>query len=474
MAERCFHKAKVAGSIPASGTTIMDSVKKIAIIGFGDEGRSLLAFLKKTPAWKKADMCVLDRNPSMARGAKAYGVPSRTGEKYLAGLHDFDLVFRSPGVPFSTPEIQKALKAGVAVSSQTKLFFEEIFIFRKKTGGSKPVIIGVTGSKGKGTTSTLIYQMLRNAKYKVVLAGNIGKPMIESLVAVKKADYVVLELSSFQLQDLHISPDIAVVLDIFPDHLDVHKTLAEYHAAKANIGKFQKKSDRIFFFATNAKSAHIAGKSPAKKHPVTPRQDNLRKNFDMASAVAKTCGVSNTVIERTIKGFVGLEHRLELVRKIKSISFYNDSAGTNPVATAAAILSFKEPIVLIAGGKDKGFSYAPLSAALKKSSVGYVVLFGENREKIAHEIRGSRRHVAFADSLASALQEAYARAKELAAQKESAIVIFSPGAASFDMFKNYKDRGEKYKKAVNALPVKEESSTAARSLGARRVHSLKT
>ena len=275
--------------------------------------------------------------------------------------------------------------------------------------------------------------------------------MIEALATAKRADYVVLELSSFQLQDMDVSPDIAVVVDIFPDHLDSHKDTREYYTAKANIGRFQKKSGRIFFYATNTLSTRIAAKSPARKHGITPKKNNLRKNFEMAAAVARTCGCSNTIIERTIKKFTGLEHRLELVKKIRSITFYNDSAGTNPVATAAAILSFKEPIVLIAGGKDKGFSYAPLGVALKKSTVQHVVLFGENREKIAHDIQTAKRTVTMVNTLKDAITIAFARAKELAAQKESAVIVFSPAAASFDMFANYRERGLMYKKTVNAL-----------------------
>lgn len=423
----------------------------IAVLGFGSEGRTLLTFLKKSPRYKKAVITVLDRSEALAPELKKLGVPYRLGIGYLKDVASFDIIFRSPGIPYLTPEIQQAVKKGVKVSSQTKLFFEELYGARLAAKSAKPAVIGVTGTKGKGTTSTLIFQMLKNAKYKAVLAGNMGKPMIESLAAAKKADYVVLELSSFQLHDMEVSPDIAVVLDIFPDHLDAHKDLREYYDAKANIGRFQKKSGRIFFYATNAGSVRIAAKSPARKHGITPKQDNLRKNFEMAAAVARTCGCSGSVIEKTVKKFTGIEHRLELVKKIKSITFYNDSAGTNPVATAAAILSFKEPVVLIAGGKDKGLSYAALATALRKSSVELVVLFGENREKIAHEIKAVKRTVVMASDLKDALKTAFARAKELAAQKESAVIVFSPAAASFDMFTSYKERGEIYKKTVNAL-----------------------
>ncbi len=434
-----------------SNRTAATHMENIAILGFGSEGRTLLTFLQKSPRYKKAVITVLDRNEALAPELKKLKVPYRLGVGYLHDLASFDVVFRSPGIPYLTPEIQKALKKGVKISSQTKLFFEELYAARLSAKSAKPTVIGVTGTKGKGTTSALIFQMLKNAKYKAVLAGNMGKPMIESLAVAKRADYVVLELSSFQLHDMAVSPDIAVVLDIFPDHLDAHKDLREYYDAKANIGRFQKKSGRIFFYATNAGSVRIAAKSPARKHGITPKQDNLRKNFEMASAVARTCGCSGTVIEKTVKKFTGIEHRLELVKKIKSITFYNDSAGTNPVATAAAILSFKEPIVLIAGGKDKGLSYAALSAALKKSAVELVVLFGENRAKIAHEVQSAKRTIVMANTLKDALKIAFDRAKELASQKESAVIVFSPAAASFDMFKSYKERGEIYKKTVNAL-----------------------
>ncbi len=429
----------------------MFRVMNIAILGFGSEGRTLLSFFRKSPRYKKAVITVLDKNEALAPELAKLKVASKLGLNYLKSLAAFDAVFRSPGIPYLLPEIQAAIKKGVTVSSQTKLFFEELAAAKRAAKSAKPIVIGVTGTKGKGTTSTLIFQMLKNAKYKAVLAGNMGKPMIESLAAAKRAEYVVLELSSFQLQDMQVSPDIAVIVDIFPDHLDAHKDLREYYDAKANIGRFQKKSGRIFFYATNAGSARIAGKSPARKHGVTPKQDNLRKNFEMAAAVARTCGCSGSVIEKTVKQFTGLEHRLELVKKIRSIAFYNDSAGTNPIATSAAILSFKEPIVLIAGGKDKGLSYASLSAALKKSTVQHVVLFGENREKIAKEIKPAKRTVTMANDLKDALKTAFARAKELAAQKESAVIVFSPAAASFDMFTNYKQRGEIYKKTVNAL-----------------------
>lgn len=428
---------------------------KIAIVGFGNEGRSLFSYLKKSPQYKHADLWILDKNTALTAELKELKLPHALGIHYLAHINQFDIIFRSPGVPYTLLGSHfKKLRIRhwqSRISSQTKLFFQQIHDAKLKTKNVRPILIGVTGTKGKGTVSTLLYTMLKNAGRTVVLAGNIGTPMIASLTRAKKANYVILELSSFQLQDMEMSPEIAVVLDVFPDHLDAHKTVREYYDAKTNIGRFQTSSAAIFFYATNAGSKRIAGASPAKKYPLTPKQNTLKKNFEMASAVAKFCGCSNRVIRTTIKRFKGLEHRLELVKKIKSIAFYNDSAGTNPSATAAAILSFTDPIVLIAGGKDKGFSYQPLGAALKKSTVQQVVLFGENKMKIAHAIKNTRQHLIMTNTLREAVTAAFAQAKELATQKESATVIFSPAAASFDMFKNYQDRGKQYKHIVQTL-----------------------
>ncbi len=424
---------------------------KIAIIGFGNEGKSLLQFLQKSPRYKNAAITVLDKNPARAEELRKSGVPSEWGDAYLKNLDRYDIIFRSPGVPYLLPEIQRAKKHRVIISSQTKLFFEELAAHKAKNKTKKPVIIGVTGSKGKGTTSMLIFQMLKKAGYKAVLAGNIGISMITALPRAKKADYVVLELSSFQLQDMALSSDIAVVVDIFPDHLDVHKNLAEYYDAKANIGRFQKTTDAIFYFANNAASMRIASKSPARAYPLTLSYNTLRKNSAMASAVARICGVSRATVNIVIKKFKGLEHRLEFVKKIRSVAFYNDSAGTNPIATAAAIVSYKDPIVLIAGGRDKGLAYAPLALALKKSTAQCVILFGENKTKIAHALQNIKRPIIIVENLREAVKTAFARAQELAEHRESAVVIFSPAAASFDMFSNYQERGETFKRLVRKL-----------------------
>ncbi|OGZ00703.1 MAG: hypothetical protein A3A43_00720 [Candidatus Liptonbacteria bacterium RIFCSPLOWO2_01_FULL_56_20] len=422
---------------------------KIAILGFGREGQSLFRFLRKEPRFRTAEIWILDKNERIAipRGAR-----TQTGKNYLADIARFDAVFRSPGVPYGLPTLVAARRAGVRFSSATKLFFELAAPHRKK-------LIGITGTKGKGTTSALLAQILRRAGFRAILAGNIGTPMLDVLPDIRRADYVVLELSSFQLQDLHSSPHLATILDVFPDHLEsiltaehgTHRSLREYYDSKANVGRFQKKGDALFYFRNNRPARRLARKSPAKKISVVSRREGARKNYDMAAAIARFIGCDDALIRRTIDGFRGLEHRLEFVRAVKGVRFFNDSAATNPTAAAGAVRSFSEPLVLIAGGKDKGLDYGTLAKALARRTVKLVVLFGENKNKIRHAIRKSDVPVRLARNLKEAVCLAYRTARLLAHAPSYAAVVLSPGAASFDMFQNYADRGRKFKKLVKAL-----------------------
>ncbi len=412
---------------------------KIAILGFGREGKSLLGFIKKNNP--KSDVKILDR---------------KFDKNYLKKLHNFDIVYRSPGVPYNLPEIKKALRSGVKFYSATAIFFEE----------ARGRVIGITGTKGKGTTATLLYKILKTCKKPVYLAGNIGKPALEILPKINKKSIVILELSSFQLQDLKVSPEIAVVLETFPDHMDSHKNLREYFDAKTNIAKWQKKSDKIFYFDDNRWSKWIAQKSRAKKISVSarnfklfklgdlkmPGEHNL-KNAVMATIVALSLGCPKNKIFKVVKNFQGNEHRLELVKKIKGISFYNDSASTNPQTAAAAIHAFKAPMILIGGGKDKGLNYSPLAKTLKNSNTNLVILFGENKRKIQKTILKSGVQIKLVKDLKTAVNLAYKNAKKIINKSANQLItiIFSPASASFDMFKDYQDRGEKFKELVRKL-----------------------
>lgn len=414
----------------------------IAILGFGREGKSTLKFLKKSPSFRNARISILDK---------------KNDKNYLKNLNNFSLVFRTPGIPYNLPEIQKAVKNGVKFSSATALFFDEA----KKQKNLK--IIGITGTKGKGTTSTLLYKILKACGKNVLLAGNIGKSPLDLIPKLKKNSIVILELSSFQLQDLKVSPNIAVVLNIFPDHMDSHKNFSEYINAKSSISKFQLTGSKAFYDAENKYSKLIAQKGTGKKIPVNskrfqytskmPGEHNL-KNSAMATAVALSLGCPKEKIAEIIANFKGNEHRLEFVRKIKNVNFYNDSASTNPQTTIAAISAFKEPKILIAGGKDKGLNYSPLAQTLKHSNTKLVILFGENKGKIyknLSRIKNKDLKIMKVENLNEAIQLAYQKVSSFKLQASSYVILFSPAAASFDMFKDYTDRGKKFKELVKKL-----------------------
>ncbi|MBI1960800.1 MAG: UDP-N-acetylmuramoyl-L-alanine--D-glutamate ligase [Candidatus Liptonbacteria bacterium] len=418
--------------------------KKIAIVGFGAEGRATLKLIRRDPAYRHAEVWVLDRNATLSLPR---GIKSILGEQYLDSLADFDVIFRTPGVPFLLPQIQRAMRRGSVVSSVTDLFFQKF----------RGTIIGVTGTKGKGTTTTLLYRILKRAGKDAHLAGNIGTPAIALLPRLKKTSIAILELSSFQLQGLRHSPRYAVVLGVFPDHQDSHKTMREYVDAKANIAAHQKKSDTIFFVSDNALSRRIAQKSGGKRIPVSPRGWDLFSPHDLvipgahnylnavvAGTVARHLDIADAIIRSVARSFKGLPYRIQFVREVNGVRMYNDSASTNPQTTIAAVKSFSNPVILIAGGKNKGLDYAPLSEALASSTVKFAVLFGENKDLIGRHIPASVPSV-YADTLTDAVAAAMSHASS------GDVVVFSPGSASFDMFKNYKDRGAQFDKIVKNL-----------------------
>ncbi len=433
---------------------------KIAILGFGKEGQSVLRFLKKQPRYKSAEFWALDKS---ARIQTPRGVKRQVGAQYLKNLERFDLVFRSPGVPYNLPELRRARRDGVPISSATKLFFDA-------TKNRTKNVIGITGSKGKTTTATLLYQILKAAKKEVFLVGNIGTPMLDVLPRLTRNSWVVLELSSFQLQDLTSSPRIAVMLEIFPEHLDMkgghggHQNLKEYYAAKANLVRHQRRGNLVFYLAHNPETKRLAVFGHGKKIPVGEigftlfREKDLRipgvhsfRNAVAAATVARHLGVPARTIKETALRFRGVEHRLEFVRRISGVEFYNDSIATNPHAAAAAVQAFPErPLILIAGGYDKNLSYTPLARAIKKSKTRLVVLFGENMEKIRKAVQNSGASVRMAINLVQATRIAYRSAKSLGTRLP-VIVVLSPGAASFDMFRGYADRGDRFKNLVKSL-----------------------
>lgn len=437
--------------------------RKTAVLGFGLEGKDLCRFLLQ----QKAEITVFDQNAEIVKDKR---FKFKLGKNCLEGLakENFSFVFRSPGFSPLRPEILEAKKTGAKISSATKLFFERCL----------GKIIGVTGTKGKGTTATLIAEILKAEGKKVFLAGNVGTPMLSLLPQIKKEDWVVLELSSFQLQDLEQSPRIAVVLFISSEHLDYHQNQNEYLQAKANIVKYQKENDFVVLNADDSNSSSLADLTPAQPYYFS-RQKKVKgayvqtgeiflinqkiglvkdllilgeHNWDnvcAASMAGFLAGAGLPAIKKAIFAFKGLEHRLEFVGNVRGVSFYNDSFSTTPETTIAAIKSFKKPIVLIAGGSDKGSDYTQLGQEIAKSTVKTLILIGQMAESIKQAVLavGFPGKILFRPTVK--MEEIVKLAFEEA--KPQGLVLLSPACASFDLFANYKDRGEQFKKTVQKL-----------------------
>ncbi len=425
-------------------------MSKIAILGFGREGNAIYQYLLMSHI-NRLDIWVLDQN---ARLKVPAGVHKQLGKNYLRGLKKFDLIFRSPGVPYRLLN-PKPYTLNPNITSLTRLFFQKC----------PCPVIGITGTKGKGTTATLLYLALKKSGWRTHLAGNIGAPALDLLPqfrVLRGREIVILELSSFQLQDIDRAPQMAVVVDVFPDHLDHHKNLKEYFEAKSQIAQRQTANDVIFYLADNKLSARIAKQSPGRQISVwhyisakersllrktlkLPGQHNFR-NAQAALAAAKYLGCPLKKSLAAISKFKGNEHRLEFVRNLKDVRYYNDSANTDPEGTVAAARAFREPKVLIVGGKDKGLDYKIWAQALPRARIRALILMGENKNKIKKALRITNK-VRIYES--TNLKKAVGLAKKLAQSGD--VVILSPGAASFDMFKSYADRGQKFKQLVRLL-----------------------
>lgn len=446
--------------------------KRIAVVGFGLEGKDLVRYLKKF----NKDITVFDRKDKkeLKIDDEFKDINFILGSKYSLGLlNQFDVIYRSPGVYRFIKEITDAEKKGVKVSSATDVFFQKC----------KGKIIAVTGTKGKGTTSTLIYNILKRDGKKVFLVGNIGKPYLEILDLIDNQSWVVMEISSFQLIDLKVSPHIAAVLNITQDHLDWHKDLKEYINAKKNIVLFQKKEDFCvinsdyevldsFSKITKSKTYFTSIKEEVngcfvKDNKIILKIDNKTEeigdtknlllrgthNWENITAAILSSFLANADIQSIkdeIFSFKGLEHRLELVKEINGVTFYNDSFATGPQPTIAAIKSFKEPITLILGGYDKKLSYDDLiGTILLVKNLKNIILIGDLENKLFELLSKSGYKGNLFRLGKSKMKEIINKAYKVT--EKGGVVILSPAAASFDMFENYKQRGIHFKKSVSKL-----------------------
>ena len=449
--------------------------KKIAIIGLGVSNIPLLDYMHNL----KANVTIFDNREEekipkeILNKVNDYSFEVSFGADSLKKLIGFDIIFRSPSCLPTKPELKLEEERGAIVTTEIEMFMK---IFPGK-------VIGITGSDGKTTTTTLIYEILKNNGYNCYLGGNIGIPLFTELNEMKPEDIAILELSSFQLMGMKISPDISVITNITPNHLNIHSSYEEYIEAKKNIFKYQNEDGivvlnydnditrecskeaegKVIFFSSRVKlddgiilddNIIKECKDKLRRH-ILNTDDLILRGRHMYENVCAAIAATQSLVEienvtQTIKEFKGVEHRLEFVREIDGVKWYNDSIGSSPTRTIAGLNSFDERITLIAGGYDKNLDYKPLAKPILEK-VDNLVLVGATAGKIFDSVKeeseeqGKDIKIYMCDEF----KDAILVAKKVT--KPGSIVLLSPASASFDMFKNFEDRGNKFKEIVNNL-----------------------
>ena len=462
--------------------------KKILILGLGKEGRDTFKFLRKI--FPKKIIGIADKLgiKDLRFKIKDKKIQLHLGKNYLKALEKYDVIIKSPGVP---PKVIKPfLKKRQKVTSQTEIFFENC----------PGTIVGITGTKGKSTTASLIYKILKEglkvhpvksretgispkAKLfnRVNLVGNIGKPVLNLLFSATPKDVYIYELSSHQLMNLKKSPQIAVFLNIYPEHGDYYKNFNEYINAKANITRYQTENDYLVFNSQDKIVREIVRKSKAKKIPFQATKyefiTNIRnkipligkfnfQNVTAAITVGKIFGISKNNIIGAIKKFKPLPHRLEFVGTFKGIKFYNDSLATVPEATVKAIEALGKNLkTIILGGFERGQDFKNLAKKILESEIETLILFPTTGERIWQQVlkiardrvsvtsgKGGLPEHFFTDNMKEAVKLSFRNTKK------GKICLLSPASASFNLFKNYKERGNLFKKWVKKFACYEKKS----------------
>ena len=384
----------------------------------------------------------VDRNAELEAGRlREAGVEVVLGADDPELLDGMDLLVKSPGIPADAPLVAAARKRGLTVWSEVEL-------------GSRLLanpILGVTGTNGKTTTSELLGAVFRAADAPVAVAGNVGRPLTGLDGAIAEDAWIVCELSSFQLEDIEdFRPRVAILLNLTPDHLDRHPTLDDYRAAKLRIFENQGPEDVAVVprgfgeIPGEARRVEFDLNDPLPAEPLVPGEHN-RENAAAATAAARAAGIPDEAIAVALKTFEGVPHRLELVREVDGIRFVNDSKATNPEAAERALSAYPPGIRLILGGSRKNSSYAGLAFEAAKRGVAKAYLIGEAADEIAEALADAG--VRFSDS--GTLEQAIADAYEDAERGE--VVLLSPACASYDQFRDFEDRGERFRELVAGL-----------------------
>ncbi len=452
----------------------MEKYKNIGIVGFGREGKAVYEYFKDTVAsFNIFDMKSIDES-----GLNMQNINIYTGNDYkykiLENIDNLDVIFRGPGTPLWDIEDKIPQEKLQTVSNY---FFQYC-----KANDIK--IIGVTGTKGKGTTATLIYEILKADRRDAYLLGNIGEPALETIPKLKNDTIVVYEMSSFQLYDIKSSPDIAVCLLITEDHLDWHKDINQYREAKNNIFRFQKENDKAVYYADNIYSRKFGLNSPAKNKISYGKSFNntvniiddyftynghkiINKNYvklpgkhneqNILAAIGATYDIVRTdsIIE-VLRSFSGLPYHIENIGTFNDITFFNDSFSVNPTSTIVAIESMTGPTTLIVGGVDRNIDVNPLIQSFESNKIEKIIIYGAIANRLFSEIRAKSIQAKIIKVIKSCnlTNEEYFKAvfnSALSVTDKGHNILFSPSAASFDMFTNYIKRGEDFNKLFTNL-----------------------
>lgn len=449
--------------------------KKVAVLGIGVSNTPLIHMLLRAGA--KVTACDKRRREDFGgkiEDMESLGAQVYLGEDYLDHLLGQDVIFRTPGLRPDLPQISAAVAAGSQLTSEMEVFFQVC----------PCPIIGITGSDGKTTTTTIIAELLKAEGKTVYLGGNIGKPLLPDAGMMEPSDYAVVELSSFQLMTMDLSPHIAVVTNLAPNHLDVHRSMGEYISAKENIFLHQGPEDRVILNADNEITRSFTDSARGavtlfsrREEPegsgvflrgdtiwvrdetgegaVLSRKDiQLPGDHNVENYMAAIASVRGIVKDETIQAFAGkfsgVEHRIELVRTLKGVRYYNDSIASSPTRTMAGLKCFPEKVILIAGGYDKHIPFDDLGPAIT-SHVKHLILTGDTSSKIRAAVEAAPDY----KDGAPVIEEYHAFRDAVEAAHKAAqpgdVVILSPACASFDKFRNFMERGNTFKQIVHEL-----------------------
>lgn len=444
--------------------------KKVAVVGVGVSNIPLIKFLVELGA----SVTAFDKNTEEKLGSivaefKEQGVEFQLGKNYLDKLTGFDVVFKTPSMRIDNKALVKAKEEGAYITSEMEEFVRYC----------KGKIYGVTGSDGKTTTTTIISKLLEAQGYKTWVGGNIGTPLFSKIEEIKEDDMVVLELSSFQLMTMNLPIDVAVVTNLAPNHLDMHKDMQEYIDAKKNIFLYQnednvlvlnRENEITYGFEKEAKghvrefsskrvitngsyykdgTLYLEGKEVCKKNDIVIKGMHNVENY-LAAFIATKDDVKIETMKYVSETFVGVEHRCELVREIKGVKYYNDSIASSPTRTLAGLFAFERKVILIAGGYDKHIPFEPL-AEKGYPFIKQLILMGDTKELIqsAFNKLKEEKGIEIPSIIVDSLEEAVIKANEIAVDGD--IVTLSPACASFDMFPNFAVRGNKFKEIVKNI-----------------------